>query len=456
MSIFCRTLAACYMLLEMASFLLYKYTEKQGNIKRCGIVLVAMLLVFLSFPTKALAQTFNPLISMSVESCTLDEALDKLFQEYELNVAFSKAELSKIKIDRYSCSYKPIEEVLSDLLKGTDYGFKRIGKQYVIRRNSQLYTPQAPPTQEPKVQPDDPPKTVVQHKVDTVVNKTSDTIRIFDTVQIIRTVTHYDTVVRHEKVVEKDTVYQVKYKGLEIPWPKFKDNGWFINPYLGFGFDRLDYSLRDEDASVVIDPSSEIVAGLDGGYKRNRWSVGMSLSYRSVKYRFLLNEVVYDGDYYVNDTLDMYYVVHPEGDTSYQYILDSTYIPLTTTHYSYRDMNQLGYLGVGVFATFDFWKNNHIRMFLKSGAQIDFLVSYAGSFSTEEMPFYAPITREQAAPYKFSYYAGLGAAFKLVNRVELVPEVSYHWTSGSLYAAEFPYALKKQAWQLKLGLTYYF
>lgn len=182
----------------------------------------------------------------------------------------------------------------------------------------------------------------------------------------------------------------------------------------------------------------------------------MSLSYRSVKYRFLLNEVVYDGDYYVNDTLDMYYVVHPEGDTSYQYILDSTYIPLTTTHYSYRDMNQLGYLGVGVFATFDFWKNNHIRMFLKSGAQIDFLVSYAGSFNTEEMPFYAPITREQAAPYKSSYYAGFGAAFKLVNRVELVPEVSYHWTSGSLYAAEFPYALKKQAWQLKLGLTYYF
>lgn len=455
MSIFYRTLAACYMLWEMASFLSYKFIERQGYKKNSGVGIIALLFMLLSFSPRVSAQTFNPLITMSVESCTLDEALDKLFQEYELNVAFSKAELSKIKIDRYSCSYKPIEEVLSDLLKGTDYGFKRIGKQYVIRRNSQLYTPQAP-IQEPKVQPDDPPKTVVQHKVDTVVNKTSDTIRIFDTMQIIRTVTHYDTVVRHEIVVEKDTVYQVKYKGLEIPWPKFKDNGWYITPFFGFGFDRLAYSMRDADDKVVINPSSDIVAGLDGGYKQNRWSLGMSLSYRSVKYRFLLNEVVYDGDYYVNDTLDMYYVVHPEGDTSYQYILDSTYVPLTTTQYSFRDMNQLGYLGLGIFASFDFWRNDHIRLFIKSGAQIDFMVSYAGSFNTEERPFYTPIIREQVAPYKFSYYAGLGAAFKMVNRVELVPEMNYHWTSGSLYVSEFPYALKRQAWQLRLGLTYYF
>ena len=97
--------------------------------------LFLLLFLAITLPQRSLAQSFNPLISFSVESCTLDKALEKLFADYELNVAFSKAELSKIRIESYSCSYKSVEEVLTDLLKGTDYGFKRIGKQYVIKKN---------------------------------------------------------------------------------------------------------------------------------------------------------------------------------------------------------------------------------------------------------------------------------------------------------------------------------
>ena len=88
---------------------------------------MALLVFCFALPKSSQAQSFNPLISFSVESCTLDKALEKLFADYELNVAFSKAELSKIRIESYSCSYKSVEEVLSDLLKGTDYGFKKIG-----------------------------------------------------------------------------------------------------------------------------------------------------------------------------------------------------------------------------------------------------------------------------------------------------------------------------------------
>ena len=82
-----------------------------------------LLVVFCVFSQQSFAQSFDPLISFSVESCSLDVALEKLFAEYELNVAFSKAELSKIRIESYSCSYKSVDEVLTDLLKGTDYGF---------------------------------------------------------------------------------------------------------------------------------------------------------------------------------------------------------------------------------------------------------------------------------------------------------------------------------------------
>jgi hypothetical protein len=421
---------------------------------------VFILLVFLLMgllPTKAYSQDFNPLISFSVESCSLDIALEKLFAEYELNVAFSKAELSKIRIESYSCTYKSVEEVLSDLLKGTDYGFKKIGKQYVIRKNQLLDPEEQPIAQNPPT--DTPFQEIEEHKIDTVWNKARNIIRIFDTLQVIRTVMRYDTIVRTEQIVKTDTVYQVKYRGFEIHWPNFRNNGWFVAPSMTYGLSHLDFEdrLQAENGSIDIAPISAFSVSLDGGYKYERLTVGLGVSYRSMKYRFMLNQVVYGGDYYVNDTLDTYYVVHPSlGDTTYYYIMDSTYVPLVTTNYSYRDVNQLDYLGVGIFAAFDFWKREHFRMFIKAGVSADVLISCSGSYNSIEQPFHATISRGQAERVRFAYYGGLGAAFKIVNQLELVPEVCFRKTNGSLYRADFPFDLRMRMWEFKLGLTYYF
>jgi len=417
--------------------------------------LLLLFFLVLALPQRSQAQTFNPLISFSVESCTLDKALEKLFADYELNVAFSKAELSTIRIESYSCSYKSVEEVLADLLKGTDYGFKKIGKQYVIRKNLKL-------TDEPEAvltPPADPKTEIVKTKRDTVVNKTENTIHIYDTLQIIRTVMRYDTIIKVKHEVKTDTVYEVKYQGWQIPWPEFRNNGWFVTPSISLGsaqFKHEDGIPEIENGSIDIKPGLAYNIGLDGGYKHNRFSGGLSLGYRSVRYRFLLEQTQYSGDYYVNDTLDTYYVVHPEGDTTYQYILDSTYIPLTTTHYAYRDINRLEYLTLGIFASFDFVKMEHFRAFIKAGASVDFLVNQAGSLNSTEPPYHSPITREQVESTRFSYYGGLGVAWKVANRIEFVPEVHYRVTNGSLYHADFPFDMRMRMWDFRLGLTYYF
>lgn len=427
--------------------------QKDSKNRLRWLPLLLLLFFVLTLPQRSQAQTFNPLISFSVESCTLDKALEKLFADYELNVAFSKAELSKIRIERYSCSYKSVEEVLSDLLKGTGYGFKKIGKQYVVRKNQQLVNEQDATI----TQPAEPRNEIVKPKRDTVVSKTGDTIRIYDSVQIIRTVMRYDTVVKHE--VKTDTVYEVKYRGLQIPWPKFRDNGWFLTPSVTLSSAQFKHESglpEPENGSVGITPSLVYGIGIDGGYKHNRLSAGVDLGYRSVRYRFLLEQTVYSGDYYVNDTLDTYYVVHPAGDTTYQYILDSTYIPLTTTNYAYRDVNRLDYLTVGLFAAYDFVKMEHFRAFVKAGASVDFLVGQSGSLNAAEPPFHAPITKAQVEPTRLSYYGGLGAAWKVANRIEFVPEVHYRVTNGPLYRANFPFDMRMRMWDFRLGMTYYF
>ena len=433
--------------------------QKDGKLTIRLLPVGILLVLLFVFSQRSLAQSFNPLISFSVESCSLDVALEKLFADYELNVAFSKAELSKIRIESYSCSYKSVEEVLTDLLKGTDYGFKRIGKQYVIRKNQML---------EPVVEEEKPDNQIVvipkekekeEHKIDTVIvsSKTSDTIRIYDTLQIIRSVMRYDTVVKLKVV--RDTVRTIVREGLTIPWPKFRDNGWFVSASLAKSPMEFKYESdfpEIENGSIELAPLSGYCAGLDGGYKHKRFSVGMNLSYRSVRYRFLLEKTDFSGDYYVNDTLDNYYVVHPTGDTAYHYILDSTYIPLTTTNYAYRDVNQLDYLSVGLFATFDFIKLEPFRAFVKAGVSVDFLINYGGSLNATESPYHAPIAKNQVEPIRFSYYGGLGVALKVANRVELVPEVHYRITNGSLYRADFPFDMKMRMWDFRLGLTYYF
>ncbi|MBQ0130538.1 MAG: hypothetical protein KBT57_12000, partial [bacterium] len=100
---------------------LSKHVDNQKGKKR-HIVLTGVflfLLFSLMMPRQSFSQVIDPVISFSVESCSLDVALEKLFAEYDVNVAFSKAELSQVHIQAYSCSYKPINEVLRDLLKGT-------------------------------------------------------------------------------------------------------------------------------------------------------------------------------------------------------------------------------------------------------------------------------------------------------------------------------------------------
>ena len=428
-------------------------TQKDRKSVAFFLPLLLLFLLAVALPKEAKTQSFNPLISFSVESCTLDKALEKLFAEYELNVAFSKAEMSKIRIESYSCSYKSVEDVLADLLKGTGYGFKKIGKQYVIRKNQQIVNePEA--TLSPPVEPI---AEIIKPKRDTVVSPTGDTIRIFDTTQVIRTVMRYDTVVRHE--VHTDTVYEVKYQGWQIPWPEFRNNGWFITPFVALGSAQFKHEAdmpKPENGMVEVTPSLVYGVGLDGGYKHKRLSVGLNVSYRSVRYRFLLEKTDYQGDYYVNDTLDTYYVVHPAGDTAYYYILDSTYIPLTTTNYAYRDVNRLDYLTVGLFAAFDFVKLEHFRAFVKAGASVDFLVNQAGSLNASEPPYHAPIAKEQVEPNRFSYYGGLGVAWKVANRIEFVPEVHYRVTNGSLYRADFPFDMRMRLWDFRLGVTYYF
>ena len=440
---------------------LFEYIDNQIGGKKL-VVLLNFFLFSLVMPQKSFSQVIDPVISFSVESCSLDVALEKLFAEYDVNVAFSKAELSQVRIPAYSCSYKPIDEVLRDLLKGTDYGFRKIGRQYVIKKMP-AFVPEYPEnhTSDPAV-----PAVVENHKVDTVLNRRADTLRIFDTLFVTRILIQRDTVVKQKTVIEHDTAFIRKRNPIAFNWPSFRNNGWFANVSYEHSWENLKQNLNDADYEELydlynqsVDVSQAAMNGIsvDFGYKPNRLSFGLTLSYRSLNYRFSMNRTVTEGDYYLNDTLDAYYVVNQvSGDTSYCYVLDSVYVPLETHDFSCREDNRLNYLGVGGFCSFDVFAAEYFRLFVKAGVSFDFLRNARGFMFSTDKPFYTNDLDEYAEKVKFNYSLGIGAALKVGTRLELQPEVAYRQHVGSLYRKDYPIELRMQSFVLKLGLTYYF
>ena len=428
-------------------------------------VLICMSLlavIGLSTPKKSYSQVVDPVISFSIESSSLDVALEKLFAEYDVNVAFSKAELSKVRISAYSCSYKAIDEVLSDLLKGTDYGFRKIGRQYVIKKMP-TFVPEYPEnhTIDPAV-----PSVVENHKVDTVLNRRADTLRIFDTLFVTRILIQRDTVVKQKTVIEHDTTFIRKRNPIEFNWPSFRNNGWFVNLSYEHAFGNLEQSVNDHDYEELsdlynqsVDLSDAVMNGIlaTAGCKQNHLNYGVSLAYRSANYRFSMDRSTQQGDYYVNDTLDTYYVVNQiSGDTTCCYVLDSLYVPLSVHEYSCREVNRLNYLGVGFYCSYDLLSAEYFRLFASAAVSLDFLLNANGATFVAEAPFHINDLNGFASKVKFNYSVGVGAALKVGERLELIPEVAYRSYTGSLFTKEYPIGLKMHSVAFKFGLSYYF
>lgn len=429
------------------------WNETDGNqhcvlfVKSAYAVLCIFLMLFC--PIILWSQTPDAKISFSVSGCTLDVAMEKLFEEHHVNVAFSKSELSEIEIDSYSAKNKSIGQVLSELLKGSGYSFKKIGSQYVIRKREGQ--PVSPPLEKEKEE-------------EVVLSQQPDTIVVVDTVYQIQNVIHHDTVIKFETVLKHDTMYIVKRFWNQNR--KFRANGWFLdlsaaggNGYFSTSPSKTEYNdlYHLHDSAVSLTPFSNFELSAGGGHRERRFTLGASLSYRSQRYRFTLDREICHGGYFKNDTTEMYYVVHPvTHDTTFYYIVDSTYQPEERIIYNAIDMNGLRYLGLNVYMAFDMIEKTYWRLYLKAGLSGEMLLAASGSVFETEAPFYSKILDAEVPRFKGSSYAGIGAGFKIYKRFEVLPELTLHYYFGSLYRSDYPIRVKQYLWNARVGLYYYF
>ncbi len=404
----------------------------------CGILLLCI-------PVLLLSQT-EERISFSVRDCSLDIVMEKLFKEHQVNVAFSKSELSETNVMNYSASNKLVSQVIADLLKGSGFVYKKIGSQYVIIKGESQPVP-------PRVE---------REKEETVTQP--DTIVVVDTIYQIQKVLQHDTIVKYETVLKHDTMYIVKRFWNQNR--RFKANGWFLalsaaggNGYFTTKSSAPAYRELYElhDSAVNLKPFSNLELSAGGGHRQGRFTFGASLSYRSQRYRFMLDREIRHGGYFLNDTTEVFYVVNGASfDTVFYYVIDSTYQPEERILYEYRDMNRMQYMGLNVYMAFDVIEKTYWRMYVKAGVSAEFLLSASGSVFATEAPFHVRTLNREMALFKASSFVGIGAGIKIYKRFEVLPEVSLHYYFGSLYRHKYPVDLRQFLWNARVGLNYYF
>lgn len=433
-----------------------------------------LLLVFVCSSCLLVAQNPDNNISFRIERCSLEVALQKLYEECGVKLAFNRDELSGVVVNSYSADGVAVEQILASLLNGSGLSYKKIGGQYVIKRDinsnvtappkknievtqekSKPITPSAPkPQQQP--QPSAP-----------------DTIRVVDTIVKKEIVYRVDTIREKEVVVQTDTVVVYKYTSSKIK--KLRKN-IFANDYSH----HKDFSLSFSAYQSVALYSDKRTNGtefwyefyeksfqnfslrnyavkVNGAYTYNRFQFGLGVSFSSFQRRLDFHRDIVTGGYYEVTLLDTYYVVDPiTNDVSYYNIYDSTFIPRQVQIIEYVDNNRLGYLGLNADVAYSYYADDNVKLYIKAGFGASFLLYFNGSLIGTQEPFMCIDDTDKIQKFKLNAMAGLGARITLSEQVEFVPEISYHNYFGSVYTDDSPVSSHIDVISLGIGLIYYF
>lgn len=431
---------------------------------------IALVLFFAS--NVAVAQNVDN-INFKVDGCSLDVALEKLYKDYGINLAFNRAELSNVMVGSYSAEAATLEQVLTSLLADTGFAFKKIGSQYVIRKSSVAKPSSSVPMSNPSSESTPKPRPQSTTKKSEAHIAIPDTIRVVDTIIKKEIVYRTDTIREKEIVLQTDTVVVYKYASSRIK--KLRRN-IFSNDYshhkdfsvslsvsqnTAFYGDHLtnatEYWYEFYKKSFKNYSFNNFSAKVNGAYNYNRFQIGVGISFSSFQRQLDFRREIVVGDYFEMVLLDSYYTYDPiSNDTLFYYIYDSTYVPRQEYVIEYNDINRLGYLGLIADIAYCYYSDDNIKLYVKGGVGASFLLYFNGSLISTEEPFLCIDKTDNIQKFKVNAMVGLGARVTLNEQVELVPEISYHNYFGSVYTKDSPVRSHIDAISLGVGLIYYF
>lgn len=154
-------------------------------------------------------------------------------------------------------------------------------------------------------------------------------------------------------------------------------------------------------------------------------------------------------------TYEEYYSIS-HGDTSFFYVPDSNWVPLSTSEYNYDINNRIGLLEISATAYYYLYTTSKFRYYLRAGGQISFLLYKKGIAIPEPgTPSDIPFSDLNFAIQSFSILAGTGFQYRLNKYFDFNIEVYYvHYLNDLV--KDYPTSIRLKGVGLKVGLIYFF
>jgi hypothetical protein len=387
----------------------------------------------------------------------LSKVLDRLSQAASINFSYNSADASFAKPITYSARGKTIQDITTEILNLSGHGFRQIGNQLVVFPNEPL-------PEITDIQPDPLPNSLQE----------ADTIRVQQVI-VRDTIIKYETVTQLDTLIVRDTVFVEKeiYRGgrradlkkISADIFRFEPNredGWAINFHYGQHFGGIRNKTNQgvpELFSLVESTESASFRNYSLGsellYNKGKWTISGGLQLTGFATRLKHNDIQSSGGYYRTDTISWYYTV-VQTDTTWFPVTDSTYLPLNRREINYNQLNKTGYLDLVLGASYSFYSDANLSLYLKANLGAGFMIYNEGVLLHNKVDFPGEeYKNEDFNSSLFFYQIGGGLRYKAGNWFDVFGELSLRNYFGSIMNS-YPIDRRYYTMGIKAGLIYYF
>jgi len=401
----------------------------------------------------------DSLVSLQVQNKAFGEVLENLYERFGIKVAFNASDPIFNKTISYNADQVPVLKLLSSLLESEGYGYRKIGDQYNVYR---LRIDDKREDTEPVEVID-----VQQHRDTVFMQKQvikTDTLIVLDTIRQTDTLVIRDTIrIFVDKPVEgrRNRLKDVRKDVFNVDANRI--NGKGVELFYGRNYVNSEFKAGNAESKQLANLWNETLEpsfisqylGARLHKCSNKWLFSASVTYLDLAQNFSHNRTIRTGGYYDRDTLDSYYSISGI-DTTWFHVVDSVYVPLEESNYSYQTTNRIGMLHLGVDAAYLVGQLPGVRFYAQAGLGFA-TVLYKKGFTFEPQAEYAvmDIKKLELSPLNFTFRLAFLARMRLSDELDLVPEVSWQMHFNDLFK-DYPIATKPSYPGISLGLVYYF
>lgn len=385
--------------------------------------------------------TLRDKVSFSAKKVTVAEALENLSRKVGLTFSYNPDQVLSKRIVNIDFKNRMLLEILDGILGPSQFRFQLTGKQVIIFKNKNSQ-----------------PFNITAEDSDYKLNLHADTVFI----PISSTV--------HDTLIVKDTIKKVDTIKVEIVKPQVNTSDLqdqsLLNDRILFnlGF-SVSYMLpkahyrSDEEFMTKLDEYkkhySEMIPsrsyGIEVSATRNKMTLASGVSFTSFAIKLNYDYLISNGGYYRKDTLDPYYTI-TGTDTTWFYLVDSTYIPIDNIAYNYSVNNHVRHLEIPITLSYNM-EYKGMSLFVKGGLIPGFYIGADGRVINIEEQGTIPARKIEHRRMVLSYILGAGIRFPLDNKLTLLTSMFYRSHINTIHSG-FPINMRYSAFGINAILVY--